>query len=117
MATSTKGKTNTASGKSAPKKSAASGTGGSKKSASSAKSGSGKTKGSASGSRAKTAAPARDPIAYRGVKAFVLLALALFSLIGCFTGEGLFIEVFREFIMGLVGKGFYFLPPPWPTAP
>ena len=56
------------------------------------------------------AAPAKDPIRYRGVKAFLLLALAIFSLIGCFTGEGIFIGAFREFMMGLIGKGFYFLP-------
>ncbi len=56
-------------------------------------------------------APAKDPIRNRGFKAFLLLALAIFSLIGCFTGEGIFIGAFREFIMGLIGKGFYFLPP------
>ena len=55
-------------------------------------------------------APAKDPIRNRGAKAFLLLALAIFSLIGCFTGEGIFIGAFREFMMGLVGKGFYFLP-------
>ena len=56
-------------------------------------------------------APAKDPIRNRGFKAFLLLALAIFSLIGCFTGEGIFIGAFREFMMGLIGKGFYFLPP------
>ena len=55
-------------------------------------------------------APAKDPIRNRGVKAFLLIALAIFSAIGCFTGEGIFIGAFREFMMGLVGKGFYFLP-------
>ena len=55
-------------------------------------------------------APAKDPIRNRGVKAFLLLALAIFSLIGCFTKEGIFIGAFREFMMGLIGKGFYFLP-------
>jgi S-DNA-T family DNA segregation ATPase FtsK/SpoIIIE len=59
----------------------------------------------------KTApAPARDPIRNRGFKAFLLAALAIFSLIGCFTKEGVFIGAFREFMMGLAGKGFYFLP-------
>ena len=51
-------------------------------------------------------APAKDPIRNRGVKAFLLLALAIFSLIGCFTKEGIFIGAFREFMMGLIGKGF-----------
>ncbi|MBR4703057.1 MAG: DNA translocase FtsK 4TM domain-containing protein [Oscillospiraceae bacterium] len=116
MATSTKSSKSASSGKPAPKKS-----GGASSGASSGRSSSGTArKSSASGStrsrsasgssRSKAAAPAKDPIAYRGLKAFVLLALALFSLIGCFTGEGIFIGVFREFVMGLIGKGFYFLP-------
>ena len=68
---------------------------------------------STTGSRKPKAppAPAKDPIRNRGFKAFLLLALAIFSLIGCFTGEGIFIGAFREFMMGLIGKGFCFLPP------
>ncbi len=47
---------------------------------------------------------------YRGLKAFVFLMLAVFSLIGCFTSEGWFISFFREFMQGLIGKGFFFVP-------
>lgn len=47
---------------------------------------------------------------YRGIKAFILLMLAIFSLIGCFTSEGWFISFFREFMQGLIGKGFFFVP-------
>ena len=52
---------------------------------------------STAGSRKPKAAPApaKDPIRNRGFKAFLLLALAIFSLIGCFTGEGIFIGAFR----------------------
>jgi len=74
---------------------------------------------SGSGKAAKTPAKTakqgsvtpNDPIRYRVIKAFICLALALFSLIGCFTREGWFIGFFRTFIQGLVGKGFFFLPP------
>lgn len=54
--------------------------------------------------------PPQDPVAYRGLKAFLLLALAIFSLIGCFTSEGWFIWFFRRFMQGLIGKGFFLLP-------
>ena len=53
---------------------------------------------------------AKDPLAFRSFKAFLCLALAVVALIGCFTGEGLFIGCFRRFALGLVGKGFFFLP-------
>ena len=49
-------------------------------------------------------------MAFRNLKAFVCLALAVVALIGCFTSEGIFIGFFRRFAMGLVGKGFYVLP-------
>ncbi len=95
MATSNSGK-KTATTRSAPRKTSA---------------GTTAKKSGASRSRTKTPpAPAKDPIRNRGAKAFLLLALAIFSLIGCFTGEGIFIGAFREFMMGLIGKGFYFLP-------
>ncbi|MBR5702285.1 MAG: hypothetical protein IKX47_07440, partial [Oscillospiraceae bacterium] len=54
--------------------------------------------------------PAKDPVSYRGLKAFICLALAVVALIGCFTSEGIFIGFFRRFAMGLIGKGFYVLP-------
>jgi len=54
--------------------------------------------------------PAKDPVSFRGLKAFICLALAVAALIGCFSSEGLFIGFFRRFAMGLVGKGFYVLP-------
>ena len=95
MATSNSGK-KTASSRSAPRKTSAGTTA--------------KKSGTGSRKRKASPAPAKDPIRSRGSKAFLLLALAIFSLIGCFTKEGIFIGVFREFMMGLVGKGFYFLP-------
>ena len=49
-------------------------------------------------------------MAFRGLKAFVCLALAIVALIGCFTSDGVFIGFFARFAQGLVGKGFYFLP-------
>ena len=111
MATSTKNSKSAPSGKSAPKKSGGTSSGSSSGTArKSSASGTSRSRSSSGSSRTKAAAPAKDPIAYRGLKAFLLLALALFSLIGCFTGEGIFIGAFREFIMGLIGKGFYFLP-------
>ena len=83
---------------------------GKKKSAAPAPKKSGSAAGKSGSGRTARPEPAKDPIRNRGVKSFVLLALALFSLIGCFTGEGVFIGIFREFMMGLIGKGFYFLP-------
>ncbi len=47
---------------------------------------------------------------FRGVKAFVCLMLAFFSLIGCFTSEGWFISFFRVFLQGLIGKGYFITP-------
>ena len=49
-------------------------------------------------------------MAFRSLKAFICLALAVVAFIGCFTAEGLFIGFFRRFAQGLVGKGFFFLP-------
>ena len=62
-----------------------------------------------SGKAAQTE-PVGDPLRLRSLKIFLCLALALFSLIGCFTGEGWFIAFFRSFMQGLIGKGFFFLP-------
>ena len=60
--------------------------------------------------KASAKTPAKDPVAFRSLKAFICLALAVVALIGCFTAEGLFIGFFRRFAQGLVGKGFFFLP-------
>ncbi len=46
----------------------------------------------------------------RRTRVFVFFILTLFALIGCFTSEGWFIWFFREFVQGLIGKGFYVLP-------
>ncbi|MBP5165684.1 MAG: DNA translocase FtsK 4TM domain-containing protein, partial [Oscillospiraceae bacterium] len=46
----------------------------------------------------------------RRTRIFVFFILTLFALIGCFTSEGWFIWFFREFVQGLIGKGFYLLP-------
>ena len=47
----------------------------------------------------------------REIGALVCLCLAVFSFIGFFTAEGWFIDFFRVFMRGLIGSGFYLLPP------
>lgn len=62
------------------------------------------------GNTKSAARPAKRRRSNRNGQIFLLLMLALFSLIGCFTAEGWFIWFFREFMQGLIGKGFYFVP-------
>ena len=47
----------------------------------------------------------------REIGALVCLLLAVFSFLGYFSADGLFIDFFRKFIAGLVGRGFYLFPP------
>ncbi|MDD6189153.1 MAG: DNA translocase FtsK [Clostridiales bacterium] len=81
---------------------------GTTKNTSSRKTGKKPAKSSASGSSAKTAAqqPHR-----REIGAVVCLLLAIFSFIGYFSSDGWFIDFFRSFLSGLVGRGFYLFPP------
>ncbi len=113
--TSATKKTASGSQTAAKKSSAASG---SKKTASAAdtkKKSTGKSSQSAQTSRStkgkqEVQQPVGDPLRLRSMKIFLCLALALFSLIGCFTEKGWFISFFRSFMQGLIGKGFFFLP-------
>ncbi len=93
-----------------------SGKGGRKTAASAPRKKAERKKPAAAGGAARQSQPAAEKRSrpgprYRGVKAFAVLMLALFSLIGCFTSEGWFISFFRVFMQGLIGKGYFFLPP------
>ena len=62
---------------------------------------------SASKSSAKT--PAKKPVR-REIWALVCVCLALFTFIGCFRIEALFITYFCGFLKGLIGYGYYLFP-------
>ncbi len=47
----------------------------------------------------------------REIGAVVCLFLAVFSFLGYFSSDGWFIDFFRSFLAGLVGRGFYIFPP------
>ena len=66
---------------------------------------------SARSSSAKTASKttAKKPVR-REVWALVCVLLALFTFIGCFRIEGLFITYFCGFLKGLIGYGYYLFP-------
>ena len=53
--------------------------------------------------------PAKKPIR-REVWALVCVCLALFTFIGCFRIDALFITYFCGFVKGLIGYGYYILP-------
>ena len=78
----------------------------SSRSKSSAKSGASSTK--KSGSR--TAAPAKKPIR-REIGGIVFLILALFSGVGYFQTDAIFIHLFSNLLKGLFGYGFWVIPP------
>jgi S-DNA-T family DNA segregation ATPase FtsK/SpoIIIE len=60
----------------------------------------------------KTAEPAHRRRTYRReIAAAVCLLLGIFTFIGYFSLNGLFIEVFCNLLKGLVGWGFYAVPP------
>jgi len=82
----------------------------SKNSSSASKSGAGKsgTKNSAS-KKQSTAVPVKKPIR-REVWALVCAALCVFSLLGCFGIEAIFIDFFSGFLKGLMGYGFWTVP-------
>ncbi len=54
-------------------------------------------------------APAKKPVR-REVWALVCVCLALFTFIGCFRIEALFITYFCSFLKGLIGYGYYLFP-------
>ena len=81
---------------------------GGKRSASSAKRSGGRS--SSSGARKKTAPPPARPIR-RGVGALICLLLAIFAALGYFHVQALFIDFFCGLVRGLIGYGFYLLPP------
>jgi S-DNA-T family DNA segregation ATPase FtsK/SpoIIIE len=74
-----------------------------KKTGSSAKSGGRST--------TKRSAPAPKRRSYRGVAAVICLVLGIFSLLGYFNNDGVFIKFLRTLMSGLLGGGFYLLPP------
>ena len=86
----------------------------SKKKTASASSGGSRAKGAgASGSRKKnsrSAPPPKKPIR-REVGGLVFLALALFSGVGYFQTEAIFIHLFSNLLKGLFGYGFWVIPP------
>ncbi|WP_253290764.1 DNA translocase FtsK [Pseudoflavonifractor sp. MSJ-37] len=94
----------------APKK-----TSGGKRSASSsgkrtASSGTSRTRSGGGGSRKKPSAPAPRPFR-REVGALVCLLLAVFAALGYFHVQALFIDFFGKLAKGLIGYGYYLLPP------
>lgn len=82
----------------------------SKNSSSAAKSSTAAKKPAASRSGSRSAKNAPKPIR-REVGAVVCLFLAIFSAIGYFNVDALFIDIFCGFLKGLVGWGFYLIPP------
>ena len=88
----------------------------SKKKTASASSGGSRANGAgASGSRKKnsrSAPPPKKPIR-REVGGLVFLALALFSGVGYFQTEAIFIHLFSNLLKGLFGYGFWVIPRPF----
>ena len=62
------------------------------------------------GGAGRRSQPAQKPIR-RGVGALVCLLLAIFSALGYFNVKALFIDFFCNGVKGLIGYGFYLLPP------
>ena len=58
----------------------------------------------------KPAAPAHRPCR-RELGAVLCLLLAIFSAFGCFHMEAIFIDFFAELMRGLIGYGFWLMPP------
>ncbi len=105
---STASNKNSASNRKPPAKSEKSG--GSRSGASQQKQSSARKPARKQSGQTKAQGQTKDPVSFRRVKAFILLALAVVAAIGCFTSEGAFIGFFSRLAQGLVGRGYYFLP-------
>ena len=68
------------------------------------------TQGSRSGGNGRKKAPQPKPVR-RGVGALVCLLLAVFAVLGCVQNKGFFNDWFCGLAKGLMGYGFYLLPP------
>ena len=67
------------------------------------------SKGKSSSSRGKKQAPTHRPYR-REVGAGVCLLLAIFTILGCFHIQALFIDTLCGLIKGLIGYGFWLMP-------
>ena len=81
-----------------------------KKAASSSKKTSAPSSRSGSGSPSRSATPAQQPIR-REIWGVVFLFLAVFMVISHYNTDGAFIAFFSNFLKGLVGYGFWVVPP------
>ena len=61
--------------------------------------------------KGKSAAAAQKAPVRRLVAAIVFLAFAVFTFLGYFTSDGVFVNWFCGLIRGLIGNGFGFVPP------
>lgn len=67
-----------------------------------------------SGTKRKTAGKRQEPAVRpfrRELGAGICLLLAFFAAIGYFNMDGIFINLFRNLLCGLIGYGFWFMPP------
>ena len=71
---------------------------------------SGSSSGSSRGNSRGSKAPARRPMR-REIGAAVCLALALFAALGYFHIQAIFIDFFSGLLKGLLGYGFWLMPP------
>ena len=71
---------------------------------------SGSASGSSRGNSRGSKAPARRPMR-REIGAAVCLALALFAALGYFHIQAIFIDFFSGLLKGLLGYGFWLMPP------
>ena len=62
-------------------------------------------------SRRQTGKKVPQRRSYRGVCALVLIFIGIFTLLGYFNSDGVFIRFLRRLMSGLLGGGFYLLPP------
>lgn len=61
-------------------------------------------------SSAKTAALNQQRPYRRELGSVVCFVLAVFTMLGCFNSEGIFIKAMQSFFGGLIGWGYYFVP-------
>lgn len=63
------------------------------------------------GSGKSTSAQKTPKYSKSGIAALVFIFLGIFTLLGYFNNDGVFIKFLRGFMSGLLGGGFYLLPP------